>query len=346
MPSAVNWDADIVPPLLDASSGIGGVIRRSDADFRVDEVPLYDPEGEGEHLYLEVTREGQTTKAVQGHLARAFDVPPRSVGYAGLKDKYGRCTQRFSIHTAADEASGPLPEFLAVETLGRHRNKLRRGHLLGNRFRIVIRETQDGAPAVAEARLADFAASGLPNWYGLQRFGGDRRNAEHGRAILDGRRVRDRFKADMWLSAWQSALFNRWLRRRSDESGLATVWRGDVLRKTETGGLFDCEEAVVDQGRLEAGEIGLTGPLFGHRMRRAGGEAGRLEEEILEAEGVSEDALGRVRLSGTRRAALVFPTEASVEIEADDAVAVSFTLPKGSFATVVLREIVGDAELA
>lgn len=345
----MSSDADIVPPLQPLGiEPVGGLIRADHADFRVTEIPLYEPGGEGEHLYVEVTRDGMTTRAVQKALAAALGVPPQSVGYAGMKDKGGRCTQRFSLTTPrdADEVAAHLEAGttgLEKRVLGRHGNKLRRGHLIGNRFRVVVREPEDGDAAERAGRiLALLAADGVPNWYGLQRFGVDRENVTRARRVLAGERPPSRWLADVWLSAWQSALFNGWLAGRMDD--VRRVFAGDVVKKTESGGLFTVEEPDVDQPRLDGGELVVTGPMFGSRMRAAEGEPGVVESSLLEEEGVTAADLGRVRLSGARRAALLFPTETSVTADGD-AVVVEFTLPKGGYATTVLREIIGRRDL-
>lgn len=342
----MSSDAE-TPPLAEVDHRrIGGVVRERLDDFRVEEIPLYEPRGEGEHVYLEVTREGRTTRDVQLTLAAALGVPPAAVGYAGLKDKAGRCTQRFSIATAREDAAAAVAgadESLRVRDLGRHGNKLRRGHLLGNRFRVVVRGAEGPDAVTHAAGIVDgLAAHGVPNWFGLQRFGADRQNASRGRRLIHGARGPDRWTASVWLSAWQAELFNRWLLARL--GGLERVLRGDVVKKTDTGGLFTVEDAAAEQRRLDAGEIVVTGPLFGGRMREAEGEAGEMERRVLMKDGVTPARLSRLRLPGARRVAMLRPADVSVEA-AEGGVVVEFSLPKGSYATTVLREVTGNREL-
>src|SRR5690606_2995896 len=120
--------------------------------------------------------------------------------------------------------------------------------------------------------------------------------------------------------AYQSELFNRYLSRRLEDGLFASVLAGDVLRKTDTGGLFASEEPAVDQRRLDAGEVAPTGPMFGHKMRQppAGTDAAAREDAILDAEGLAPADFARVGklAEGTRRPLAVPLAELSVEAEA------------------------------
>ncbi|MFL5271514.1 MAG: tRNA pseudouridine(13) synthase TruD, partial [Anaeromyxobacteraceae bacterium] len=165
--------------------GSGGHVKASPEDFRVDELPSYAPAGAGAHLYLHVEKRGLTTRDVVRSLARALGVQDRDVGAAGLKDKAAVTTQWLSFPVARD----PDPALLAgdgfrVLTASRHGNKLRAGHLRGNRFTIAVRE---GDVERARGCAAALAARGLANFYGAQRFGAAGRNADVGRALLLGR---------------------------------------------------------------------------------------------------------------------------------------------------------------
>jgi tRNA pseudouridine13 synthase len=343
-----------LPPYVTAElPGSGGRLRASPEDFRVDEVPAYLPSGSGPHLYVRIEKRGRTTRDALRVLARALGVPERDAGYAGLKDKDAVTTQWLSFPSARDpdprllEADG-----LRVLSLSRHANKLRAGHVRANRFRIAVR---GGDAAAARASAAALLARGLPNFFGPQRFGTEGRNAEVGRALLRGdpapearRAARDRFLRRLSLSAYQSLLFNRWLSERMADGLFATAVEGDVMKKLETGGLFTCEDAAVDAVRVAAFEISPAGPMFGHKLRPAAGEALRREERILAAEGITlaDFARGGGEAEGTRRAARLRVDVAVEPLEGGDGYAAAFELPKGSYATVVMRELVkGEAEL-
>ncbi|WP_432822691.1 tRNA pseudouridine(13) synthase TruD, partial [Trichloromonas sp.] len=120
--------------------GTGGTIKESPEDFLVEEIPLYPPCGEGEHLYLLVEKEGVSTHDMLHRLAKALKVKEREIGYAGLKDAKARTRQTVSITGVKPEQVKAL-EFEDIRILDArfHGNKLRLGHLAGNRFTIRLR---------------------------------------------------------------------------------------------------------------------------------------------------------------------------------------------------------------
>jgi tRNA pseudouridine13 synthase len=332
-------------PLLTAElPGSGGVLRRVPEDFRVDEVPAYLPSGTGPHLYLRVEKRGRTTRDALRALARALGVPERDAGYAGMKDRDAVATQWLSFPVSRDPDPAGLAETgLRVLEVSRHGNKLRPGHVRANRFSIAVR---GGDLERARACAAALGARGLPNFFGPQRFGVEGRNAEVGRALVRGeptpearRAGRDRFLRRLSLSAYQALLFNRWLAERIADGLFAAALRGDVLKKLDTGGLFTCDDPAVDGPRVERFEVSPAGPMFGHRLRPAEHEALAREERLLAAEGIalSDFARGGGEAEGTRRAARL---PAAIALEPlEDGYRASFELPKGSFATVLLREL-------
>jgi tRNA pseudouridine13 synthase len=341
-------------PLPFATAGLpgsGGRLKASPEDFRVDELPAYLPSGAGPHLYLQVEKRDRTTREVVRLLARALGVGERDAGYAGLKDRAAVTTQWLSFPVASDPDPASLAaEGLRVLSASRHQNKLRPGHARGNAFTLVVR---GGDLARARACAAALAQGGLPNFFGPQRFGKDGANAALGRALLapdpspEARRVaRDRFLKRFALSALQSELFNRWLAERMADGLFATALPGDVLKKLDSGGLFLCEDPAVDGPRVATFEVSPAGPMFGHKLKPAAGEPAAREARLLEAAGLTlpDFERGGGEAEGTRRAARlrVLPVLA----EAADGYRVTFELPRGSYATVVMRELMKDeAEL-
>lgn len=336
-------------PLPFVTAGVpaaGGVFKASPEDFVVEELPAYQPVGEGEHLFVWVEKRGRTTQEVARALARAAGVPEREVGWAGLKDRQAVTRQYLSL--PAKQAEAGLAGFalpgVTVLSSARHRNKLKAGHLRGNRFTLTLREVRD--VGAARAAVEALGRSGLPNWFGEQRFGAAGDNAARGKAILQaGGRHRDRFERKLFLSAYQSLLFNRVLALRLEAGTLGRALAGDVLEKHLTGGEFVCEAPDVDQPRVDAFEVSATGPLFGPKMRAPAGEVARVEASVLEAEGVTAALFeaGRGETAGARRLLRV-PLEASVEDSGGGLLRLTFELPAGSYATSVLREVVkGDA---
>jgi len=332
-------------PLVTADlPGTGGQIKLSPAHFVVEEIPLYEPCGAGEHLYLRVRREDRTTREVQRALAEAFGVAERDVGCAGQKDKVARATQTFSLPVRSGDAE-ELAELarsrtgLEVLSASRHGNKLGRGHLAGNRFEILVVGVAPDAAARARAIAAVLIDRGIPNFFGEQRLGPGGRGARRGeRRMADADPSPSSWIGRMELAAWQSALFNAWLRERMSRYGLDFVQAGDLARKTDTGGLFEVTDAETDLERCRRGEISATGPIFGAKMRWAGGAPGEHEREILAAAGADDAALARARLPGSRRASRIFPREFSCA-EEPAGLRLRFRLEKGAYATIALREI-------
>jgi len=324
--------------------GSGGRLRASPEDFRVDEIPAYLPSGSGPHLYLRVEKRGRTTRDVLRALARTLGVPERDAGYAGLKDRDAITSQWLSFPVARDPDPASLAApGLAVLEVSRHRNKLRAGHVRANRFEVVVRGGDAGRAAACAAALGE---RGFPGYFGPQRFGAGGQNAAVGRALLLGQRTpeasraaRDRFLRRLCISAFQSELFNRWLAERISDGLFATALAGDVMKKLVTGGLFTCLDPAADGPRVARFEISPAGPMFGHELRPAEGEALVREERVLAASGVgpADLARGGGEAEGTRRAARL---PVALELApAGDGYRARFELPKGCYATVVMREL-------
>lgn len=193
------------------------------------------------------------------------------------------------------------------------------------------------------------------NLYGEQRFGSEGDTGEQGFALLAGtadrdllgKINRDRFLKRLVLNAAQSDLFNAVAFERQARGALTQVWEGDVLSKRESGGVFVCEDPVTDQARLDEGELVLAGPMFGPKMVQAGGQMGALEDEVLAARGLTLADFEKFPklCSGTRRPLLVWPENVEVSaLEDEHALRVRFFLPSGSYATIVLRELMSPTD--
>ncbi len=317
-------------------------IRSRPEDFLVEELPLYPPAGEGEHTYLWVEKRLRTTDQVARDLARAAGVSPREVGYAGRKDRIAVARQWFSVPGLDPERALALdlPGARVLEAI-RHRHKLRTGHLRGNRFRLVVREVAEGEARRAGERLRLLLGRGLPNRFGEQRFGREGGNVEAGLAILRGGRVRgDRRRARLLVSAVQSEVFNRVLARRPWP--LDAVVEGDVAVVHARGGLFLVEEPEREAVRAAAFEVSATGPIFGRKMRRPGGEVAALEAAVMAELGLpGAEAVAPprgIRLDGGRRPLRVRP-EGLAWAWREGVLHLEFELPPGSYATVMMAEL-------
>jgi tRNA pseudouridine13 synthase len=169
--------------------GTGGLLKERPEDFLVDELTAYPPSGKGEHIYLTLQKRGLSTLEMVGILARHFGVPPGAIGYAGLKDKNAVTRQAVTVHVPGRKVSDfPRLEHPKIEVLGAamHANKLRTGHLLGNRFSIRIRGVHPANVLNARAVLERLAREGVPNRVGEQRFGLLGNNDRVGRALIMG----------------------------------------------------------------------------------------------------------------------------------------------------------------
>jgi tRNA pseudouridine13 synthase len=332
-----------LPYLTQGLPGTGGVLRAQPEDFFVDEVPAYPPSGDGEHVFVRIEKRGLTTAQAVQRIARALGVHERDLGVAGMKDRHAVTRQWISLPppVTPEQATALALEDVTILEAARHGHKLRTGHVRANRFVLRVREVGPDAEARARAILDVLARPpGAPNWYGEQRFGKAGDNAAKGRDIvMGGKPPRDRKLARLFVSALQSELFNQWLVARMGGGLYARVLAGDVLHKVG-GGMFTCEDPATDEARLLAGELVITGPMFGDRMRAATGDAGAREDAVLAAAGLARDSFASVRAiaEGTRRDATILVGEPSVAAD-DGTLEVAFTLPGGAYATAVMREL-------
>lgn len=337
----------LLPYLTSAFPGTGGALRRVPEDFVVDEVPAYAPSGAGDHVFVHVEKRGWTTAAVADALAAALGIAARDIGWAGLKDRHAVTRQWLSLPppVTPEAARAVALDGVTILDAVRHGHKLRTGHLRGNRFTLRVRDAVPDAAARAEAVLAALAAPpGAPAWYGEQRFGARGDNVAQGLAVLRGERRGGPPKLKrLLISAVQSSLFNAWLRARLDDGLYARVIEGDWLERRGSGGTFSTTAPEVDEARVAAGEVCVTGPMFGPRMRAPapGTAAAAREAAVLAAAGVDVAlfaAAGKLA-EGTRRALGVPVADAAVRAVEPGVIEVSFTLPAGAYATAVMREV-------
>ena len=231
----------------------------------------------------------------------------------------------------------------------RHTNKLRPGHLRGNRFSILIREVAPHAATITPALIGRIREQGLPNYYGTQRFGRGAETLTLGLALLRGEKTQrlSPFLRKLALSAVQSALFNHYLALRLSDGLLQRVLSGDVMAKVPFGGMFVAEDVVREQARFDAREIVSAGPIFGRKMFPAAADAAARERAVLANAGLtpaSFSGFGKL-LQGTRRHNLVYVTDLSAAMQAA-AARLTFTLPAGSYATTLLRELMKSDDAA
>ena len=385
--------------------GTGGIYKQDPQDFQVEEIPLYPCSGEGEHLYLWIEKAGITTHELLNQLTRGLKLRERDLGYAGLKDARAVTRQMISIpFNKLDQANKLNLKRSKILTTSRHSNKLRLGHLAGNRFTITIRKTDAGALSHAEEILTQLKKRGVPNFFGEQRYGILGNSAQLGlllvqkeftkfcqeyigdpevirnqdwkeaaeyyqsgkiksalqslpkrmhdeqrllRTLLDGKSHRaavstlPRNLLRLFLSAAQSRFFDQLLKQRL--STFDQLNDGDIAVKHVNGACFRVENAAEEQSRVDSFEISPSAPLYGSKVMIAAGKTGQEEVALLDKAGLTLDSWKLAQgltMPGERRPLRVPLSEPKIVSNEDHSLTLSFALPKGSYATSVLRELI------
>ncbi len=339
---------------------------KNSKDFVVTEVPLYDFSGEGEHLILKVRKKDLTTWGMLQIFSEQSGAKLREFGYAGLKDRNGMTIQYISIlKKYAPALENFTHEKIKILETTYHNNKIKTGHLKGNRFFIRLKKVTPTEATIMQNVLKIMAKEGFPNYFGYQRFGREGNNFERGRAILQGKiRERNKKMRNFFISAYQSHLFNLWLSKRVEISKLFDAFSekelfdllnmtkesiqqvkqqpaffkllpGELMHHYPHGRLFLCEDLEAESERFAQKEITPTGLLAGTKAPVATGIAGNYERDIVkECEDFCE------KMHGTRRFAWIWAEDVDYTYKEEQAhFELNFTLPKGSYATVFLEEL-------
>ncbi|MGB5339604.1 MAG: tRNA pseudouridine(13) synthase TruD [Gammaproteobacteria bacterium] len=321
-----------------------GCLRRFPEDFQVSEIPLLAPDGQGEHVWLRIRKRQQNTAWVADRLAKLAGISGRQVSYAGLKDRQAVTEQWFSVHLPGQ----PMPDWTALNdpaveviSVARHSRKLRRGALQGNEFKIHVREVQGDRQAL-EQQLAMVSKQGVPNYFGLQRFGSGGSNLQTAAALFRSPQTRlSRQRRSLALSAARSLLFNQVLSRRVADGTWNRAIDGDALQLQGSHSYFVA--AAVDAGlmqRIAAQDVHPTGPLPGSGENPVLGECRQLEDAVLDGYREWQDGLAALRVKQDRRALRLVVGNLQWDWPAADELLLTFTLPAGGYATSVLRELI------
>ncbi|SFP90854.1 tRNA pseudouridine(13) synthase TruD [Enterovibrio norvegicus] len=323
-----------------------GRLKAQPEHFFVSETLDFTPAGHGEHFLVRIRKIGENTKYVANELAKACGVKSRDVSWAGLKDRHAVTEQWFSVHLPGQD-DPDLTEFVdthegvdAILETTRHDKKLRPGDLIGNRFSLVI--TDFTGDAAIDARLSNIRDKGVPNYFGSQRFGRNGNNVVSAREWgQDKFRVRDKSKRSFYLSAARSYMFNQVLSARIEQGMTHTPMRGDML-------IDDTEhlKLVLDTDKatelLEKGHWLISGPMTGDNALPTEADARKFEQNIIDQEPDLLAVIRSNRMRHDRRALMLFPQEMEWTCE-KDTLTVSFSLPAGSFATAVMREVIEES---
>ena len=341
------------------------IFNSSARDFTVEEIPLYDFTGEGEHLVLKIRKKDMTTWEMLDVLSNHMGIRRRDMGYAGLKDKHAMTIQYVSVlGTHQEKLNTFTHDKIKILDIVRHNNKIRVGHLKGNRFGIRLKKVLGVQKDKLDSVLKWIKKNGVPNYFGNQRFGTDGDNWIDGKKLIEGQlKIRDKKTKEFLMGSYQSYLFNRWLSKRMElnhlldkfteaqtedimglekgslngtkkQSHFFKLVEGDVMMHYPYGRLFNVENIEEEAKRFESKDIAPAGLLPGRKAKRAQGIAGVIENPFVED----------MNLNGTRRYAWIQVSEIEKNyIEEKAHYELSFTLPKGSYATNVLDVLRGES---
>ena len=329
---------------------VGGMLRREPGDFQVDEELGFEPEGHGPHHWLLIRKTGCTTPYAARVLAGRLALPVREIGFSGLKDRHAVTTQWFTAPArahACDPAPGEVAPGVRIVHAARGAKKLRRGVHASNRFAVVVRGAE-GDRASFAARADRVARAGVPSYFGAQRFGRDAGNVAAAAAMLRGdARPPNRLARGLYLSSGRSLLFNRVLHRRVEAGSWNRCVPGDAVviagrRRALAPGASPREGGSAAQW-VAALRAHPTGPLWGQ------GAGGGVAAEALAFEAAAlagcegwQAGLEAAGLVAERRALRVVPADFEWDEPKDGGLVVRFTLPRGAYATAVLRELVEE----
>ncbi len=340
------------------------VFNSSPRDFTVEEIPLYEFSGEGEHLILKVRKKELTTWEMLDIISGHIGIRRRDIGYAGLKDKHAMTIQSVSVPAKyREKLENFTHEKIKILEMTQHNNKIRVGHLKGNRFHIRLKKVLGVQKNKLDSVLKWIKINGIPNYFGEQRFGTDGNNWVDGKKLIDGDlKIRDRKTREFLIGSYQSYLFNNWLSKRIEislllekfteteteevlklEKGLLKgakeqeaffkLLSGDLMMHYPYGRVFHVEDLSEEAMRFASKDIAPTGLLPGTKVKRAEGSAATIEADYDE----------EMKQSGARRYAWIQVTNIEKKyIEERAHYELSFVLPKGSYATNVLDILRGE----
>jgi tRNA pseudouridine13 synthase len=339
------FDFSVYPRAIQGGKVLQAVIKRELTDFVVDEIPDWQADPAGTHLYVQVEKSDLTTQELIKQFAEHFGLMQEQIGHAGLKDRRAVTTQWLSlagVSQAAVEAWEGSERFRCL-SFAQGATRIKEGQLLGNRFKILLRAPDDrgfdaGDAAAIEAALMTLQQLGIPNYYGPQRFGRDRDNARRGLYLLrQGKGRSKRWLDRLCINSLQSLIFNDWVAARLQAGTLNQVMRGDIAHKHATFGKFLVDDAARENPRAVSFEISATGPMLGRKYHEAQFDARDIEDGVLATRGLTRDDFKPCL--GSRREGRVLLNHVAVEL-AETGIWLRFALPRGAYATSVLREFV------
>ena len=336
--------------------------KQSKDDFVVTEIPLYEFSGDGEHLILQIRKKDLSTWDMVQILSDSIGCKSRDIGYAGLKDKNAMTIQYISINKKFEQKINTFthPKIKILSTTF-HNNKIRVGHLKGNRFFIRLKRVLQKDVSKLENIIGTLATYGMPNYFGFQRFGIEGDNYKKGEAICNGTlKEKNRKLKQMYLNAYQSYLFNQWLSKRIELSKLINnfepkelteklnlnldtiknlkkqphpfkILQGDVMSHYPFGRIFYATDLQDEAEKFHLRDRVPTGLLAGKKAKLA------IDDALIYEEPFNKPTI----VDGTRRFAWTFPQDINSKYNEEKShFEIEFTLQKGSYATEFIRELI------
>lgn len=323
-----------------------GLLRSEKSDFKVFEQLPFLPCGEGEHLFIHIRKTGANTAFVAKQLAKYFSVKESLVSYAGLKDRFAVTEQWFGVHVPGKQVydlSDLDIEGVEVLSYKRHNKKLRIGGLDGNRFEITLRDVTEVDELVRRWHVV--SNYGVPNYFGEQRFGINGGNIAQALSLFSGRKVNDKKKRGMYLSAARSLIFNQVISQRIEKEKFETLMMGDVLMLAGTQSVFladNIDQSLID--RHVNHDVDITAPMWGAGELMTSKQALTFEESVAEQLPEFCQGLPRFGLKQERRRIRLVMKEPKIDI-ANNNVTLSFFLPAGAYATTIMRELINYTDM-
>lgn len=322
-----------------------GTIRSVPEDFKVTELNSIELSSEGEHLWLYVQKIGCNTDWVANQLANICQVSQRQVGYAGLKDRHAVTQQWFSVQlskvTDQQLINAALPGEVTVIKSKLHSRKIKTGQLEANQFEIVIRDIV-GDKNEIEQNIQNIIESGVPNYFGPQRFGHDMSNIQKAQDWFSGTyKVKQRNLKSLLLSTSRSHIFNCIVAQRITDKTWNNPIKGDVFQLNKSHSWFPEKDATPDEisKRLKEFDIHITAAMAGEDSLQSTEDCAVLESEIINQFPIYQQGFEKFRLKQDRRAMRICPIDLDFEWQ-DDHLTLKFKLLPGAYATGILREVI------
>jgi len=320
---------------------VSGALKSSPADFQVTEDLGFEPEGEGEHLFLRVEKTGLTTMDLIARIARDYSLKPQLIGYSGLKDKHALTRQWLSLHlpgklSPADLSGG---EGYRVLRQARHHKKLRQGTHKSNSFQLRLREVSS-LPDQTREQLECVAKQGFANYFGAQRFGRKQDNVRQALEQLNTRRLK-RSRKSILMSSLRSYLFNQILTRRISLGHWEHPLPGDVFMLRGSRSIFS--DKLDDQlvARYQDLDIAGTASLYGTGRCQLTGEPQLIEAQIFDEHKDMTHCLDQQGSKLQMRPLRVAADKLSFDYDAEDqSLVLKVVLPAGSYVTTMLDHFI------